>query len=266
MSSNLAEKGKSRGSRRRINIGIVIVAAAVVTAAILTWMFIRFTEDFNNQVDAVPEIYTTEEFEDALADGSGDYLVYGTMTVENPVTSSETGGEYIYLTKETQIRTRTYSGTSYVGYNTGSGYSVGRGVGHYKYVWETTDVETQTCDSVILLGVEIPVSAFASPAGSNLVDTTEVSDNVQYLFYGVEAASRGTLNITIGDGSITDIEGFYPDMEPAEVKELLVDNTGVVSIIAMIAVSAMAIFSLVGVFALFIYSIPKDNPDSKKGN
>lgn len=208
---------------KKIIIFIFSIVGCILFTICVKKSLISFEE---KEIDGITEIYSTEEFADAIANGSGDYLIYGDMVVENAVTSDEIEGEYIYLEKETLTKVGT--DTKKVSIIIAS-----RTVTSYK--WETTNTETQTCDSIVFLGVELPMSFFISQESSTLISTIKATDDT-HQFYGIEAeaASFGTLYVTIEDGSIVDIADFYSDTEIADVKAVLkTDATDTISSVSV---------------------------------
>lgn len=212
---------------------IIILIIAVVFVGVVVYR----KNNADDTIDNTPEVYTAEEFTDAIANGSGTYLVEGNMVVENIVVSDNIDGEYIYFIKETLTKVKSYKSLS----------------------WEAIDTDIQTCDSIIFLDTEIPISTFVSLASSNYVETIKLTDNTQYRYYGIEAISYGTLSITIETGRIVSVDEIYPDMAIVDVKDWLKNGDGI-TIYDVLTYTILIVLATIIIFAILSW----DNLFSKK--
>lgn len=202
------------------------ILAPIAILAIFIILTISVHSALDDEIDDTPEIYTAEEFADAIENGSGIYLVEGNMIVENAVISDDIGGEYIYFIKESLTKTQSFFSS-----------------------WQVTDTEIQLCDNIIFLGVEIPASLFVSLVDN--IESIRITDYTRYKYYGVEVMDYGALEITIENGSIVSVDGIYPNINASNAKDTLKDD------------HELGLIFVFGIIALFvcIYIFIKPTPD-----
>lgn len=191
------KKKKNVPKEKIIAIAIVVVVA--ILAVLGNIGAYNLCQRDVRELQNTPVAETPEELNELMRSGSEKFLIYGTVSTDNPVGYPDIGQKYIYAKKVAQERTQHVSvrrvGKTYF-------------PRHY-YRWDTKSAEETKCRNINMLELSIPCDSVMFSGDDNKVTTLANGDNSRCVYYGFETGQPGTVLVTMSGGHIESAELYY---------------------------------------------------------
>lgn len=202
-------------TKREIIASIAIAAVMLIVGFLISGKITDYQNDKNAEYQKAVHIEDSEIFQHGMNTNIGNAFVYGDLKAVDTVTFDEIGGEYMYVEKIKEKRTRH---TRMV--KTGKTYST-----RVYYTWDRVESEEKKCKEIEFCGVTFSSEKISIP-DSEYIDTIKESSKIRYKYYGVSAKYTGTIYTRLSDGTISDNSRFFENMTAEQVLESCTSGIG----------------------------------------
>lgn len=188
----------------------IVIAAIIIIIGIVVFCYMYAGYKNNVEVyDTAEQITSSEKFNYALKNNISNAFIYGELRASDPVTYPQVTGQYAYIKRVTEQKTR-HQRVVHINKTTS--------VRTY-YTWDEINVEDQHCSSISFLEQDFAYGTIPFPQTRH-IDTVYLTENTRYVFYGNSVVYTGTVFASLEHNTLLNA-AFYENKTIDETIEHL---------------------------------------------
>ena len=206
-------------TKREILVSISIIAVMLLIGVVISNKISEHQLDQNEICNKAVKIESSSLFQYGMDTNIGIAFVYGELKAVDTVTYPELGGKYMYIEKVKEeytehTRTVTYKDRNDKEHTKEESY----------WTWDRVDSENIKCNEVNFCGITFNRNKIELP-NAHYIDTIEESDDIRYLYYGVDTSYIGTIFTNLKNKTISNDTKFYNGKNIEETIAILQFNS-----------------------------------------